>query len=51
MEERVRVLTQRLADEFAAGIAAHPVDWHMLQRIWLDSPPSAAGGDAPTLPS
>ncbi len=28
--------TQRLADAFAAGIAAHPQDWHMLQRIWVD---------------
>ena len=26
--------TQRLADRFAAGIAAHPADWHMLQRVW-----------------
>lgn len=51
MEERVRVLTQRLADEFAVGIAAHPVDWHMLQRVWLDSAPTSPGGDAPTLPS
>lgn len=28
--------TQRIADVFAAGIAAHPQDWHMLQRIWTD---------------
>ncbi|GGL38283.1 phosphatidylinositol mannoside acyltransferase [Nocardia jinanensis] len=26
--------TQTLADRFAAGIAAHPADWHMLQRLW-----------------
>lgn len=26
--------TQRLADEFAANIAAHPADWHMLQPFW-----------------
>ncbi|WP_280457605.1 phosphatidylinositol mannoside acyltransferase [Nocardia carnea] len=26
--------TQRLADRFAAGIAAHPADWHMLQPLW-----------------
>ncbi|MFI5717863.1 phosphatidylinositol mannoside acyltransferase [Nocardia sp. NPDC051750] len=26
--------TQRLADRFAAGIAAHPADWHMLQPVW-----------------
>ena len=29
-------MTQALADAFAAGIAAHPADWHMLQRLWLD---------------
>jgi KDO2-lipid IV(A) lauroyltransferase len=27
--------TQALADVFAADIAAHPEDWHMLQRLWL----------------
>lgn len=29
-------MTQRCADAFALGIAAHPQDWHMLQRIFLD---------------
>ncbi|TDO47761.1 KDO2-lipid IV(A) lauroyltransferase [Kribbella sp. VKM Ac-2527] len=29
-------MTQRCADAFAAGIAAHPEDWHMLQRIFVD---------------
>jgi len=29
-------MTQQLADAFAQGIAAHPADWHMLQRLWLD---------------
>ncbi|MEV5968062.1 phosphatidylinositol mannoside acyltransferase [Kribbella sp. NPDC051952] len=29
-------MTQRCADAFAVGIAAHPQDWHMLQRIFLD---------------
>jgi KDO2-lipid IV(A) lauroyltransferase len=32
--ERVATMTQRLADVFAESIAAHPADWHMLQRIW-----------------
>ena len=32
----VATMTQRMADAFAAGIAAHPADWHMLQRLWLD---------------
>lgn len=26
--------TQLLADRFAANIAAHPADWHMLQPLW-----------------
>jgi KDO2-lipid IV(A) lauroyltransferase len=32
----VPTMTQALADRFADGIAAHPADWHMLQRQWLD---------------
>lgn len=32
--ERAAAMTQTLADTFAAGIAAHPQDWHMLQRFW-----------------
>lgn len=32
----VRRMTQDLADAFARGIAEHPADWHMLQRLWLD---------------
>jgi KDO2-lipid IV(A) lauroyltransferase len=40
LRERVRTGTQRIADWFAAGIARHPADWHMLQRLWLaDLPP------------
>ncbi|WP_416210928.1 phosphatidylinositol mannoside acyltransferase [Frankia sp. Cr2] len=34
-------MTQALADAFAEGIAAHPADWHMLQRIWRDEPATA----------
>ena len=26
--------TQRMADHFAANIARHPADWHMLQPLW-----------------
>ncbi|WP_328993877.1 phosphatidylinositol mannoside acyltransferase [Kribbella sp. NBC_01245] len=29
-------MTQQCADAFASGIAAHPQDWHMLQRVFLD---------------
>ncbi|MER7624101.1 phosphatidylinositol mannoside acyltransferase [Streptomyces sp. NPDC126503] len=32
--EKTSVMTQALADAFAEGIADHPEDWHMLQRLW-----------------
>jgi lauroyl/myristoyl acyltransferase len=31
----VRLLTQAWVDDLARGIAAHPQDWHMLQKIWV----------------
>jgi phosphatidylinositol dimannoside acyltransferase len=31
---KIAAMTQALADAFAAGIAAHPQDWHMLQPLW-----------------
>jgi KDO2-lipid IV(A) lauroyltransferase len=34
LTERIRLLTQDLADKFAEGIRRHPEDWHMLQRMW-----------------
>ncbi len=34
--ERVTTVVQACADLFAKGIIAHPQDWHMLQRIWVD---------------
>lgn len=33
-EEKCAVMTQAMADGFAVGIAEHPQDWHMLQRLW-----------------
>ncbi|MGW3265075.1 phosphatidylinositol mannoside acyltransferase [Streptomyces sp. NPDC001056] len=33
--EKASAMTQALADAFATGIAGHPEDWHMLQRLWL----------------
>jgi phosphatidylinositol dimannoside acyltransferase len=33
--EKVAAMTQAVADVFAEGIAEHPQDWHMLQRLWL----------------
>jgi len=35
-EEQVANLVQQCADNFQEGIAVHPQDWHMLQRIWVD---------------
>ncbi|CAL9365936.1 phosphatidylinositol mannoside acyltransferase [Streptomyces sp. enrichment culture] len=32
--EKTSLMTQALADAFADGIAEHPEDWHMLQRLW-----------------
>ncbi|WP_117214584.1 phosphatidylinositol mannoside acyltransferase [Allorhizocola rhizosphaerae] len=45
LDVRVRMLTQQVADELAKGIAAHPADWHMLQKLWLTDPagPSEKG--------
>ncbi|GAA2633464.1 MULTISPECIES: phosphatidylinositol mannoside acyltransferase [Streptomyces] len=34
--EKTALMTQAVADAFAWGIAEHPEDWHMLQRLWLD---------------
>jgi lauroyl/myristoyl acyltransferase len=33
--DKTSSMTQTLADAYAAGIAEHPEDWHMLQRLWL----------------
>ncbi|GAB1512788.1 phosphatidylinositol mannoside acyltransferase [Actinophytocola sp. KF-1] len=33
--EDVAPATQRMADAFAADIATHPADWHMMQKLWL----------------
>ncbi|GAA3210374.1 phosphatidylinositol mannoside acyltransferase [Actinocorallia longicatena] len=35
-QEKVQAMTQALADRFAEGIAAHPQDWHMLQKVWVE---------------
>ncbi|MEQ8143451.1 phosphatidylinositol mannoside acyltransferase [Streptomyces sp. OP7] len=41
--EKTSVMTQALADAFATGIADHPEDWHMLQRLWTgDLDPATA---------
>lgn len=38
-------MTQAVADEFSAGIAAAPEDWHMLQKVFLDDVAAAGGMD------
>ncbi|CAB4874300.1 unannotated protein [freshwater metagenome] len=35
-QEKLQLVVQKCADNFALGIAKHPEDWHMLQRIWID---------------
>ena len=45
LRDQVPAVTQALAHVFEADIAAHPADWHMLQKLWLaDLPPRAAVG-------
>jgi KDO2-lipid IV(A) lauroyltransferase len=34
-QERVTTVIQRIADAFSEGIREHPVDWHMMQPVWL----------------
>ncbi|MDR7169701.1 KDO2-lipid IV(A) lauroyltransferase [Nocardia kruczakiae] len=44
----LRPTTQALADRFAAAIAAHPADWHMLQPVWdADQLPRERARSAP----
>jgi KDO2-lipid IV(A) lauroyltransferase len=33
--ERIGIMTQACADALADGIARHPQDWHMLQRVFV----------------
>ena len=47
LDVRVRALTQTVADHLAEGIAEHPSDWHMLQRLWLDDKPKTRTLDMP----
>ncbi len=46
--DRITQITQQMADGFAAGIAAHPQDWHMMQRLWRepDKPSEATSASA-----
>ncbi|GLY90465.1 phosphatidylinositol mannoside acyltransferase [Actinoallomurus iriomotensis] len=35
-DDDVAAMTQSVADTFQQGVAAHPQDWHMLQRVWVE---------------
>ena len=35
-QDRLAVVVQNCADNFAIGIREYPEDWHMLQKIWTD---------------
>jgi KDO2-lipid IV(A) lauroyltransferase len=35
-QEKVAAVAQGMACVFEKGIAEHPEDWHMLQRLWLE---------------
>lgn len=45
--DRVSAMTQSVADTFATGIAAHPTDWHMLQRVWTADRAPGTGNAGP----
>ncbi|MDX3692787.1 phosphatidylinositol mannoside acyltransferase [Streptomyces europaeiscabiei] len=49
--EKTSAMTQALADAFATGIADHPEDWHMLQRLWLADLDPAKSPDGPATPA
>jgi phosphatidylinositol dimannoside acyltransferase len=34
--DKIAAMTERMARDFEAGIAAHPEDWHMLQRVFAE---------------
>jgi lauroyl/myristoyl acyltransferase len=35
-QSRIGATVLKMAESFEIGIAKHPEDWHMLQRVWLD---------------
>jgi lauroyl/myristoyl acyltransferase len=46
-EERVHAVTQGVADAFSEGIRTHPIDWHMMQPVWIaDLDPTRRAGRA-----
>jgi lauroyl/myristoyl acyltransferase len=47
-DAKIQAMTQDVAGVFETAIAAHPQDWHMLQRVWVDDldPARLPGGSA-----
>jgi KDO2-lipid IV(A) lauroyltransferase len=49
--DKIAAMTQQMARNFEEGIAAHPEDWHMLQRVFAEDfdparlPPAAGPGE------
>ena len=48
--EKIAVMSQQLARVFEAGIAEHPADWHMLQRVFTADLDPARQWPAPVPP-
>ncbi len=47
LRDAVVQMTQQVADVFTAGIREHPADWHMMQRVFLDSSGPPVPGTMP----
>jgi phosphatidylinositol dimannoside acyltransferase len=54
LKERVAILTQKMADNFEAGVRRHPADWHMMAKMFVPEKvakpagaPADAGASAP----
>lgn len=35
-QEQIQQMTQAVANAYEIGIRRDPIDWHMLQRVWID---------------
>lgn len=42
-DDGIVAMMQTVADAFSHGIAAHPQDWHMMQRVFADDLPPGRG--------
>jgi phosphatidylinositol dimannoside acyltransferase len=46
LTERVQMVVQMIADNFAAGIREYPQDWHMLAKMFVPERPSRPAGSS-----